>query len=446
MQGKPSDDLLTRPATRRSVIGRAAALGLGAPLAGVGGRRALAQATPAGRSSPELDRSAQLEIFSWWTAPSEATALQTLFDLYGERYPNVEIINAAIAGGGGGAAEAVLQTRLQGQNPPDSWQTHVDYELFDQYVAAGYCEPVTELYRAEGWGEVIPAALVERLSRDGEQWSVPVGVHRGNGFWYNRQVLQDAGVTVGETMTIDDFFTAAEALDEAGVPALAFGSKDAFQPAQTFENTLLGVVGPESYAALFAGELGWDEPGVIEAMEVFARMLDYVNEDYPALTWDGATSLVIEGRAGFLSMGDWAYGEVIAKEATAAVGWVSHPGTSGSFVLVVDSFTLPVGVANPENARAWLRLIGSREAQEAFNPIKGSIPARIDIDPALFSDYHQWALASFGQDALVPSCAHGQAAPPEFEQAFYDATTAFVDDEDVDTFVGMLAEAATLLS
>ena len=58
-----------------------------------------------------------LEVFSWWTSPGEAPALQALFDAYSAAYPDVEIINAAVAGGAGVNAIAVLQTRLQGNQP-----------------------------------------------------------------------------------------------------------------------------------------------------------------------------------------------------------------------------------------------------------------------------------------------------------------------------------------
>ncbi len=171
-------------------------------------------------------------------------------------------------------------------------------------------------------------------------------------------------------------------------------------------------------------------------------MLDYVNEDHAALTWDQAFALVIEGKAAFNSMGDWAYGEVVAKNAVENTGWVSHPDTQGSFVLVVDSFTLPTGAPNAENARNWLRVIGTKEAQEAFNPIKGSIPSRTDVDQSIFSEYHQRSINSFAEDALVPSCAHGQASSPQFKQAFYDAAASFVVDKDVDTFSLTLMDAA----
>jgi glucose/mannose transport system substrate-binding protein len=425
---------MTSRASRRGVLKGGAALGLGAmSLGSLGAHRVSAQ-----------DDGGTLEVFSWWTSPGEAPALQALFDAFLAAHPGVEIVNAAVAGGAGVNAQAVLQTRLQGNQPPDSWQTHIGRELVDRYVVPGYCEPITDIYTAEGWADVMPEGLVEQATWESEQYSIPVGVHRGNGFWYNRQVMADNGIEIGDTMTADEFFAAADTLQTAGIPALALAMKDTFAGAQTFENTLLGTVGPDTYNALFRGEAAWDDQGVRDAADTYARMLDYVNEDFSALTWDQATALVIEGGAGFNSMGDWAYGEVVAKNAQDNIGWVSHPGTAGSFVLVVDSFTLPVGAPNAENARNWLTVLGSKEAQEAFNPIKGSIPARTDVNRDIFSAYHQWSMDSFANDALVPSCAHGQAASPAFQQAFYDASAAFVSDKDVDAYIAMLSDAAAM--
>jgi glucose/mannose transport system substrate-binding protein len=424
---------MTSRASRRGVLKGGAALGIGAiGLGPLGSRLAAAQAEDA------------LEVFSWWTSPGEAKALQALFDAFTAANPGVEVVNATVAGGGGVNAKAVLQTRLQGGQPPDSWQTHVGRELVDLYVVPGNCEPITDIYESEGLIDIMPAGLVDQATWESEQYSIPVGVHRGNGFWYNKSVMEENGIEVGDTMSVDEFFAAADTLKAAGIPALALGNSEGFPGAQTFESTLLGVVGPETYNALFRGETPWDDQGVREAAEIYARMLDYVNEDFSALAWSDAINVVIEGNAGFNSMGDWAYGEVLAKDAQDNIGWVSHPGTAGSFVLVVDSFTLPVGAPHPENARNWLITLGSKEAQEAFNPLKGSIPARTDANRDLFSPYHQWAMDSFGSDALVPSCAHGQASSPAFQQALYDASTAFVTDKDVDTYLSMLVDAAAM--
>jgi glucose/mannose transport system substrate-binding protein len=65
----------------------------------------------------------KLEVFSWWTSGGEAAALDALIKVYKKQNPGVEIINATVAGGAVFAARPVLQTRLAGGKPPDTWPT-----------------------------------------------------------------------------------------------------------------------------------------------------------------------------------------------------------------------------------------------------------------------------------------------------------------------------------
>jgi glucose/mannose transport system substrate-binding protein len=123
-------------------------------------------------------------------------------------------------------------------------------------------------------------------------------------------------------------------------------------------------------------------------------------------------------------------------------GWVSHSGTSGALIIVADGFNLAKGAPHKEAALAWLKCIGSKEAQEAFNPLKGSIPARTDTDRSKFDGYHQWSMDSFAKDKLVASCVQGESAPAAFRQALNDAVTTFVVDKDVDSFANALVQAA----
>ena len=85
----------------------------------------------------------KLEIFSWWTAGGEAEGLNAMYKIFQAKYPGVEIINATVAGGAGSAAKAVLATRMQAGDPPDSFQVHAGHELIDSWVKAGKMEPVT---------------------------------------------------------------------------------------------------------------------------------------------------------------------------------------------------------------------------------------------------------------------------------------------------------------
>jgi glucose/mannose transport system substrate-binding protein len=413
---------------------------------GGGAELSAAPAESAANLTPEGAADSQLEVFSWWTSGGEAAALDELFNAFSAANPDAEIINATIAGGGGSAARAVLQTRLAGGDPPDTWQVHPGFELIGQYVDADFVAPVTDLYEEQGWYDVTPKALTDLMTKDGEVYQVTVGVHRGNGLWYNKKLLEENGITVGDTMSTDEFFAAAETLQAAGVTPLCVGDSGIWTNAQLFENTLVGVIGPEAYDGLWDGSVSFDSPEVKEAMTIYGQMLDYINNDHAALSWDQAVGALIEGRCAFNSMGDWAYGEFVnaGLEDNVDFGWVSHPGSDGSFVIVADGFVLGNGAPNELATKNWLRAIGSKEAQEAFNPLKGSICARTDCDRAKFGPYHNWSMDSFSQGSLVPSVVHGSAAPADFQQALNDAVTSFVVDRDVDAFASALASGAQM--
>ena len=387
----------------------------------------------------------KLEVFSWWTSGGESAALEALFTTFKKQDPGVEILNSAVAGGGGSKARPVLQTRLAGGNPPDTWQSHPGFELLGQYVDPGFCEPITDLYKSNGWDNAFPKEMVINLmTKDRKIYAVLAGIHRGNVLWYNTKLLEKNGIKVGDQMTFDEFFADCDKLKEAGIPALGVGDANVFGSASLFENTLLGVLGPKDWKELFSGGIQWDDPRVKAAMRLFAKMLNYVNPDHSALTWDQAIQQLIEGKVAFSSMGDWADGEFLKANLKEKedFGWVSHPGTSGSFIVVADGFTLAKGAPHREAAIEWLKAIGSKEAQEAFNPIKGSIPARIDVDRSKFDGYHQWSMDSFAKDKLVASCVNGEAAPAAFQQALNDAITTFLVDKNVDNFANALVQAA----
>jgi glucose/mannose transport system substrate-binding protein len=384
----------------------------------------------------------ELEIFSWWTNPGEVDGLQALFDHFAESNPDVEIINAAVAGGAGANAQLALQTRLNGGDPPDSWQSHPGQELFSNYVDPGYTEAVTELWDEQGWNDVYPEGIIDQVTLDGERYLVPVGVHRGNVMFYNRAVLQENGIEIGDEMSVDQFFEIAETLDGAGITTLALGNAEQFAGPQLLENILMGHLGAEGYNGLWDGSVGWDEGQVTEAIDVFSRMLQYSNDDYSGLTWDAAADLVIEGRAAMTSMGDWAWGFFTGREVEDQIGYLAHPGTEGGFVSVVDGFTMPAGAPHPENARNWLITCGSAEAQTAFAPFKGAIPARSDVDASEFNEYMQWSANDFSEGDVVGSMAHGAAASPQFRTSIFEATISFLATGDTELYQEDLVFAA----
>jgi glucose/mannose transport system substrate-binding protein len=401
------------------------------------------EATKAPQPTAAPPTGGKLEIFSWWTAGGEADGLNAMYKIFENEYPQVEIVNATVAGGAGSNAKAVLATRMQAGDPPDSFQVHAGHELIDSWVKADKMEPVTFIFEQNGWLDKYPKGVIDVLSYNGDIWSVPVNIHRSNVLWYNKKIFTDNGLT--PPATFDEFFAAADKLQAAGVTPLALGDNGIWAATHLMESVLLGTMGPDKYKGLWAGTTDWNGPEVKSALDTFTKMMGYVNEDHAALSWDQAAQLVADGDAAMTIMGDWAEGYFKSINLTPDVdfGWVPSPGTKGTFIMLSDSFGLPKGAPDRDNAVAWLTLCGSKEGQDAFNPLKGSIPARTDGDRSLYDVYLQSAMDDFGSNQIAPSLAHGAAASEGWVTAFNDVMTLFVTDLDVASAQGAMAQACT---
>src|SRR6059058_291353 len=257
-------------------------------------------------SSPTTSGSGSLEIFSWWTAGGEADGLAEMFKIYQQKYPGVKIVNAAVAGGAGSNAKAVLATRMQGGKPPDSFQVHAGQELISTWVKADKMEPITSIWNSEGWDSVIPKDLKTIVSKGSDVWSVPVNVHRGNALWVN---LAKAGsaITPGTGNNLDNFLSALGKAKAAGMAApLALGSKGNWQVTMLFENNLVAVGGANFYRGLFTGASSCTDPNIKTALNYVKSMLNYVNSDNATIDWDQASGRVQAGTSVVTIMGDWA--------------------------------------------------------------------------------------------------------------------------------------------
>jgi glucose/mannose transport system substrate-binding protein len=392
-------------------------------------------ASPSGSATAKT-----VEVFSWWTAGGEADGLEAMLAIFGSEYPEYTFENAAVAGGAGTNARAVLATRLAQNDPPDSWQGHAGQELIGTYVAAGQIEPLNDLYDEEGWLDVMPEGLIDLISQDGNIYSVPVNIHRANVMWYIPQNLEQWGVEPPTTW--DEFLTTAAALEDQGVTPLAMGVQ--WTSMHLFETVLLGTLGADAYDALWDGSGDWAAANVTEAIETFGSVLDYANTDASTLEWDAAAQLVIDGTAAFTIMGDWAEGYFKAQGLDpddGSFGWAPAPGTDGTFQFLSDSFVLPVGAPDPEGAKDWLRVAGSKAGQDAFNPVKGSIPARSDGDRSLYDAYLQSAMDDWAADTVVGSLTHGVVANDAWKAEIDTAIGLFLADRDVEAFQRALVDA-----
>lgn len=385
----------------------------------------------------------EVEVFTWWASGSERLGLDALIEVFSEQHPDISVVNGAIAGGAGSAAKDLLRARLAAGDPPDTFQAHAGAELTD-YIAAGQLEDVSRLYDQLNLRNAYPPELVDGLTVDGKIYSVPAGIHRSNMVWASAPVLAEAGLDPdAEYATLEDWFPALDAVVATGRTPLAIGTT--WTQVHLLENVLLAELGPDAYSGLWDGSTDWHGPEVTRALAAFERLMGYTNADRDGLDWPDATRRVTDGEAAFTVMGDWAV--VAFEEAGHEVGSdvvaFPVPGTDGVFNFLADSFTLPVGADNPDGTRAWLSTLASPAGQVALSRAKGSIPARTDADPAEFGAYQRAAMADFAEDRIVPSLAHGAAAPIAVLDQVTAATAEFTSGgSDLMTFRDRLAAAA----
>jgi glucose/mannose transport system substrate-binding protein len=286
-------------------------------------------------------------------------------------------------------------------------------------------EDLTFLFKKEGWMDAFPEGLVKNIGTDKGIWSVPVNIHRSNVLWFVPANLKKWGIEAPKTW--DDFFAAAGKLKAKGVVPLALAQN--WTANHLWESVALASLGPDKWDALWSGKLAFDSADGIKAWELFGKILQFTNDDASSLSWQQATDMVVDGRAAFNVMGDWAAGYMSTTKKLApgsGFGWAASPDTGGEFMFLADSFGLPKGCKNQDNAIAWLRLLGSREGSDAFNPLKGSISARKDSDLSKYNDYAKSASADFGKDRIVGSLAHGVTANEGFMGDFASVMELFL--------------------
>ncbi|MET8001930.1 ABC transporter substrate-binding protein [Nonomuraea glycinis] len=408
-------------------------------LSACGGGEQAAQPSASGGGDKQ-----QVEVFSWWTGPGEADGLQAMRKIFEQQNPTLTFFDAAVAGGSGDKAKALLQSKLQADTPPDTFQGHAGAEL-QGYIKAGDLEELNSIYDELKLREAFPEQLVEQISVDGKIYSVPVNIHRSNVLWFNPTVLKDAGVA-GAPKSIDEFVAALEKVKAKGKIPLSIGSE--WTVTHLLESVLLGSLGTDGYNALFKAGADWNSAEVTKALESFKTILSYAGD--PQDDWQPAAKQVADGEAAFNIMGDWAYGYFhnppeggLGKTSKTDFDWAPSPGTEGSYLWLSDSFTLPKGAKNRDGAVAWLKVAASKEGQDAFNPLKGSIPARKDADQSLYTDYLADALKDWASNKLAGSIQHGVAVNQPWLASINEAVGLFIGTKDVAALQKALADAAT---
>jgi glucose/mannose transport system substrate-binding protein len=380
------------------------------------------------------------EVIHWWTSGGESAAVRVFAEQYNKE--GGTWVDTAIAGGSNARTAGI--NRVVGGDPPTAMQLNTGKQ-FDELAEGGLLADLDSMSNSMNWKGIMPAAIVNAVTREGHVYAVPVNIHGQNWLFYSNAALAKAGAQAPTNW--DDVFPALDKLKAAGLVPLAMASGNTWNRS-VFNAVLAGKGGP----VMFQEFWGKRDPALVKGAEfrqiaeTFRHLHDYIDPGAASRNWNDATTMVIQGKAGMQIMGDWAKGEFTSAGQTPGKEYgctiLSNKGVS--YLLGGDVFVFPKQKSS-EAAAAQKKLANvmlEPATQIAFAQKKGSIPVRQDVDVASLDACAQKAVAWIkDKQAQVP--ANELLSPPAITGAVEDVISQYWNNNSMttDEFITRVAAA-----
>lgn len=377
----------------------------------------------------------EVEVHHWWTSGGEAAALNVLKkDLESK---GITWKDSAVAGGAGSEAMTALKARISAGTPPTAVQM-LGFDIQD-WAKLGYLANLNEVAKQENWAKVVPTALQKFAKYNGVWVSAPVNVHSVNWVWANKAILDEVGVKKLPT-SWKTFMNIAKKIQDAGYLPFAHGGQP-WQDATVFDSIIYSTGGNRFYINTMIEQ----NPRSLKSrvmVKVFDRFREFGNmldDNFSGREWSQTTAMVINGDAAFQVMGDWAKGEFLkaGKKPGADFLCFRFPGTQKAVLFNADQFAM-MKVNDSDRAMAQVEMAKSvmdPKFQSAFNVVKGSVPARVDVPNTDFDDCGKKGMKELAtaskKGTLQGSMAHGYGGVPAVRNAYFDVVTEFLNNKNM---------------
>jgi multiple sugar transport system substrate-binding protein len=257
------------------------------------------------------------------------------------------------------------------------------------FAAQGLLSPIDDVW-AEIEQYMTPGLKEASLGIDGKAYFVPVY----NYPWvvmYRKSLFEEKGYTIPTTM--DQFKALGDKMKADNLVPLAFGDLDGWPAMGTFDILNMRMNGYAFHIGLMEGREKWNDPKVKAVFEKWAELLPYFQEGAPGRTWqDAAKAALVDKVAGMYFLGTFALEQ--AGDAAPDVGFFPFPyfnnewDSEKSIDAPIDGFMMVANPKNPDTAKAFLKCLGTPEAQVAYvtTPGIGSIAVSPLADTSKYTD------------------------------------------------------------
>jgi multiple sugar transport system substrate-binding protein len=245
------------------------------------------------------------------------------------------------------------------------------------FVKAGLFEDVTDVWTANGLDDQLKSAA-SAMTIDGKKWGVPYTYYQW-GIYYRKDIFAANNITPPKNWA--EFTAACATLKAAGVTPIAIGTKALWPTGGWFDYLDLRVNGYEFHMDLTAGKVPYTDAKVKAVFEKWGELVKagYFLENHAALDWQDAMPQFIQGKAAMYLMGNFAVAPMKdggLKEDQ--IGFLQFPEITAGLPMAeeapTDTFHIPSGAKNKEDARKFLAFLASPDAQTKMNATLGQLP------------------------------------------------------------------------
>jgi raffinose/stachyose/melibiose transport system substrate-binding protein len=338
------------------------------------------------------------------------------------------------------AFKAKLPTILQSDDRP-----HLFYSwgggVFHAQAEAGVLRDITAFMDDE-WAATLSPAGVDAFTYDGVVYGAPMLVSQV-GFWYNKDLVAQAGVDPNAIETWDDLLEAVQQIKDAGITPIVVGGGDKWPIHFYWTHLAIRLGGKEAFEAANRGEGdGFAGETFVRAGELEKQLVDLgpFQDGFLGFTYQQAAGYFGDGKAALHFMGNWDYNTQRTQSASneglsdEQLGWFPFPEVPGGAGEITDTLGGINGwlVADgaPDEAIDFLRFLVNPEHQREMGKRGYFIPVAKGADADMTNPFYKRVAENI--------------AASQYHQIFYDqmlgpAVGRVVNDVSTDIAAGVMS-------
>jgi multiple sugar transport system substrate-binding protein/raffinose/stachyose/melibiose transport system substrate-binding protein len=296
-------------------------------------------------------------------------------------------------------------------------------------------QPIDDLWAENNLDETFPQGIAAGATYNSKKYLIPIGYHYV-AFFYNKKLFDTVGAKFPTNWA--ELKAVAEQFKRAGIPAFALGSRERWPAQFWFDYLLLRTAGPEYRQALMTGQKSYNDPEVVQVMEMWQELVeaDYFYPDANAYDWAEAADTVARGQAAMTLMGTWItgyYKNNLGLEPEKDYDYFAFPVVAEGIPLAalgpIDGFVMAKGALHPQMARQFLTFLATPEPQAVWTVGQGALPPNIHVEPTIYDPLIQRVLKDVAA-AETFAFNYDLATPPPMAEAGLNAFSEFMTRPD----------------